>query len=80
VQENPNAWLDLSSCPPTRLRAYFGDLEALAPRTVWGSDWPGPGVPGMGANVEAFLALGLSAEANRAILHDNLTRILARAV
>jgi predicted TIM-barrel fold metal-dependent hydrolase len=80
VQEFPNAWLDLSSCPPQRLRAYFGDLEALAPRTLWGSDWPGPGVPGMGANVEAFLRLGLSEKANRLILHDNATALLSDVV
>jgi uncharacterized protein len=80
VEEFDNAWLDLSSCPPSRLAAYFGDLEALASRTLWGSDWPGPGVPGMGANVRSFLALGLSTQANRAILHDNATRLLARVV
>ncbi|MFA5944972.1 MAG: amidohydrolase family protein [Candidatus Thermoplasmatota archaeon] len=76
VDEFDNAWLDLSSCPPSRLAAYFGDLEALAPRTLWGSDWPGPGVPGMSANVAAFLKLGLSDAANRAILHDNAQRLL----
>ena len=76
VEGFDNAWLDLSSCPPHRLRDYFGDLEALAPRTLWGSDWPGPGVPGMGANVEAFLKLGLSAAANDAILRGNAERLL----
>ena len=80
VDEFGNAWLDLSSCPPQRLAAYFGDLDALADKTLWGSDWPGPGVPGMGANVEAFLNLGLSEKANRAILHDNAKRLLARVV
>ena len=73
----PNAWLDLSSCPPSRLGDYFGDLERLASRTLWGSDWPGPGVPGMRANVDAFLSLGLSEDTNRAILHDNAARLLA---
>jgi hypothetical protein len=72
----PNAWLDLSGCPPHRLYHYFGDLEALAPRTLWGSDWPGPGVPGMGANVEAFMGLGLSERAHRLILHDNAVRLV----
>ncbi len=78
----PNALLDLSSCPPRRLPDYFGGfagLEALAPRTLWGSDWPGPRVPGMGANVDAFLRLGLPAKAVRAILRDNSQKLLARA-
>ncbi len=76
VAEHQNAWLDVSSCPPSRLRDYFGDLEALAARTLWGSDWPGPGVPGMGKNVASFLALGLSDKANRLILHDNAASLL----
>lgn len=76
VQRFPNAWLELSSCPPRRLPDYFGDLEALADRCIWGSDWPGPGVPGMGANVDAFLQLGLSAKATRAILHDNALKLI----
>ena len=80
VDRFDNAWLDLSSCPPGRLRHYFGDLESRAQRTLWGSDWPGPGVPGMGANVEAFLALGLSPAANHAILADNAKRLLAAVV
>jgi predicted TIM-barrel fold metal-dependent hydrolase len=79
LRAHPNAWLEVSSCPPKRLPEYFGDLEALAPRTIWGSDWPGPKVPGMGANVDSFLALGLSPKANRLILHDNATSLLAKS-
>lgn len=77
LDEHANAWLDVSSCPPKRLPAYFGDLEPLAARTLWGSDWPGPMVPGMGANVEAFLQLGLSRAANQRILRDNALGLLA---
>jgi uncharacterized protein len=77
LRKYPNARIDLSSCPPKRLPEYFGDLEALADRLVWGSDWPGPKVPGMGANVKAFLALGLSEGTNEAILRGNALRLLA---
>lgn len=76
VHRFPNAWLELSSCPPRRLPDYFGDLEQLADRCIWGSDWPGPGVPGMRTNVDAFLRLDLSEKANRAILHDNAVSII----
>ena len=76
VEGHENAWLDLSSCPPKRLRDYFGDLEQVADRAVWGSDWPGPGVPGMAENVEAFLALGLSTRACQQVLHDNAEGLL----
>lgn len=79
VRSHANAWLDVSSCPPKRLAHYFGALEALAPKMLWGSDWPGPGVPGMGANVDSFIGLGLSVAAQRMILHDNATRLLQGA-
>lgn len=79
VHRFPNAWLELSSCPPRRLADYFGDLEQLADRCVWGSDWPGPGVPGMKANVDAFLALGLPPQANRAILRENALKLIPLA-
>ncbi len=85
VADHPNAWLDLSSLPPKRIPQWFGDLDApladgppLFARTLWGSDWPGPKVPGMGANVQAYLDLGFSDEANRAVLHDNITALLGR--
>lgn len=74
---HPNTWLDLSGCPPSRLGDYFGDLRAISERVLWGSDWPGPRVPGLAANVEAFLELGLGAEAEARILHDNAVRLLS---
>ena len=75
----PNVWIDLSSCPPHRLAHYFGDLATLSHRLLWGSDWPGPGVPGMRANVEAFRALDIPAVAQRRILQDNADSLLASA-
>jgi predicted TIM-barrel fold metal-dependent hydrolase len=73
----PNAWLEISGCPPHRLTDYFGDLAPLASRTLWGSDWPGPGVPGMRKNVEAFEALGLPQAAQEDILHNNADRLIS---
>lgn len=77
VAEHPNAWLELSSMPPKRIPEWFGDLDQLAARCIWGSDWPGPKVPGMRANVDSFLALGLSERSNELVLHDNAARLLA---
>lgn len=88
VARHPDAWLDLSSLPPKRIPAWFGDLGrafpdgrggtvTLAHRTLWGSDWPGPKVPGMGANAAAFVALGFSADAQGRVLHDNAVGLLA---
>ncbi len=76
--DTPNVWLDLSGIPPRRLPRYFPRLAAVAGRTLFGTDWPSPGVRDIGANVEAFLALEetyLPDEAKRAILQDNALRL-----
>lgn len=75
-----NAWIDFSGCPPSRLRDYFGDLDAVAPRTLWGTDWPGPKVPDMKTNLDAFRMLGLTSGSQELILHDNAARLLASVV
>jgi predicted TIM-barrel fold metal-dependent hydrolase len=67
--------LDLSGIPPSKLLEHLPRLAEVADRCLWGSDWPGPGVPDMRANAEAFLALDLPEAARRAILHDNAARL-----
>ena len=39
----PNVWIDLSGLPPHRLPAYYArhDLNRLARKCIFGSDWPG---------------------------------------
>jgi predicted TIM-barrel fold metal-dependent hydrolase len=71
----PNVYLELSSVPPARLLEYFPKLESLAGKTVFGSDWPGPGVKDIGANVAAFRTLPLSPDAQRAILEENARKV-----
>jgi predicted TIM-barrel fold metal-dependent hydrolase len=68
-------YLEISSIPPQNLLNYFPDLERLADKVLWGSDWPGPMVPGMKANVERFLPLPLSDAAKQRILYDNAARL-----
>jgi len=77
ARRHPQIWLDLSGIPPQRLLHYLPKLADLAPRSLWGSDWPGPGVPDMRRNVEQFLELGLPEAACRAILHENSLRLFA---
>jgi predicted TIM-barrel fold metal-dependent hydrolase len=64
-----NVWIEISGLPPHRLPEYFArfDLERLAQKWVFGTDWPG--APGIRANAEAVSALGLPA--------DTLARVLA---
>lgn len=75
VRRHPNVHLEISGIPPARLLEYFPRLEDIADKTVWGTDWPSPGIKSMRANVEAFMALPLSDRARRAILHGNAERV-----
>jgi hypothetical protein len=75
VRRHPNVHLELSGIPPAKLLEYFPRLEAIKDKTVWGTDWPSPGIISMRRNVEQFQALPLSEEAKRKILYENAARI-----
>lgn len=75
ARRHPNVHLDLSSIPPQRLLHYLPRLERLAPKCLWGTDWPGPGAPSLRHNLDAFLEVELSEASRRAILHDNAARL-----
>jgi len=74
----PNVWLEVSGIPPTRLLEYFPRLAQLAEKTLFGTDWPGPGVKDIRANLVAFRALPLTADTQRAILEENPLRVFPR--
>lgn len=74
----PNVWLELSGIPPTRLLEYLPRLADLAPKAIFGTDWPGPGVKDMRKNIDAFRAIGLSAEHQRMILEENPCKVFPR--
>ncbi len=76
ARRHPNVWLELSGIPPKRLLQALPRLAEGAERCLWGSDWPGPGVPDPRRNVEEFLALGLPDPAVRAILDGNSRRLV----
>jgi predicted TIM-barrel fold metal-dependent hydrolase len=42
---------------------------------LFGTDWPGPGVPDMGGNLEQVKALPISEDAKRAILSENALKL-----
>ena len=71
----PNVYLEISSIPPQNLLKYFPDLEKLADKAIWGSDWPGPMVKGMGENLKRFLELPLADDSKQKILYDNASRL-----
>ena len=75
LRRSKNVFLDISSIPPQNLLQYFPRLEQLADQTMFGSDWPGPGVKDVGANLERFKALPLTEETKRKILRETALRV-----
>lgn len=68
VRRHPNVYLDISGIPPKSLLQYFPRLEEIASKTLFGTDWPGPGVPDIKRNLDEFRALPLSASVQQQIL------------
>ena len=79
LRRHANFWGDVSGIPPKGLLRYFPRLEAVADRLLWGTDWPGPMVPGMRENLDEFLALDLSDVVKRKLLQDNPDRLFGPA-
>ena len=75
VRRHKNVYMDISGIPPQRLLDYFPRLEEIADKVLWGTDWPGPGVPEIRSNVERFRALPLREDAKQKILYDNAERL-----
>ena len=75
LRRHPNVHLELSGIPPARLLEYFPRLADVAHKTLWGTDWPSPGVHDLRKNLDAFRALPLSADVQRAILSDTSLRL-----
>ncbi len=70
-----NVFLDISGIPPKTLLDYFPRLQEIATKTLFGTDWPGPGVPEIKRNLDDFRRLDISEPAKRAILSETALRI-----
>src|SRR5215472_17023979 len=68
LRRHANVYLDISGIPPKALLQYFPRLEEIAHKTLFGTDWPGPGVPEIEGNLADFRALPLSEAAKEQIL------------
>lgn len=71
----PNVFLDISGIPPKRLLEWFPRLEEIADRTMFGTDWPSPGVRSIGENLSQVRALPLSDSAREWILWRTAERL-----
>jgi uncharacterized protein len=74
----PNVWLELSGVPPSALLEYFPRLPRLVDKLLFGTDWPGPGVRSIRANLEQFRALPLPPGAATKVLEENPLRVFPR--
>ena len=75
LRRHANVFLDISDIPPKLLLNYFPRLEEIAHKTLFGTDWPGPGVPEIKTNLDDFRALPLREETQREILSRTALKI-----
>jgi uncharacterized protein len=75
LRRHPNVFLDISGIPPKLLLKYFPRLEEIAHKTLFGTDWPSPGVREIKSNLDAFLALPLSEESRQQVLRGTALRM-----
>lgn len=68
IRRHANVYLDISGIPPKALLKYFPRLEEIASKTLFGTDWPGPGVPDMKQNLDDFRSLPLEKSVQQQIL------------
>ncbi len=70
VRRHPNVYLDTSGIPPKTLLKYFPRLEEIAHKSLFGTDWPGPGVPEIKRNLDDFKSLPVSPASLTAMLEQ----------
>jgi predicted TIM-barrel fold metal-dependent hydrolase len=75
VRRHANVFLDLSGIPPRTLLRYFPRLEEIAAKSLFGTDWPGPGVPEIIKNLEDFRALAISDQVKQQMLSKTAAAI-----
>ena len=69
-----NVFMEVAGLPPQKLLDYFPELERLADKVIFGSDFPGG--PDIKKNLDAVRALPLRDETKEKILGGNAARIL----
>lgn len=75
VRRHKNMHTDISGIPLLKLLKYFPRLEQIANKVLWGTDWPGPGMPEIRKNIQQFRSLPISEGAKSKILYGNAARL-----
>ncbi|BFH73789.1 amidohydrolase family protein [Sulfurisphaera javensis] len=71
VRIRKNIYAEISSIPPKKLLEYLPRLEEISYKTIYGSDYGGPGVKSLSENLRNFLSLNISSEAKEKITNKN---------
>lgn len=69
-----NVYMEVSGLPPQKLLHYFPELERLADKVIFGSDWPG--MPFIARNMALIRELPLKESTKAKILGENAARVL----
>ena len=69
-----NVFMEVAGLPPQKLLTYFPELERLADKVIYGSDWPG--VPTICENLQAVRELPIAEDPKRKILGENAVKLL----
>jgi predicted TIM-barrel fold metal-dependent hydrolase len=75
LRRHKNVYLDISGIPPKSLLTYFPRLEEIAGKTLFGTDFPSPGIPHIKPNLDAVKALPISEESRNKILSETALSI-----
>jgi predicted TIM-barrel fold metal-dependent hydrolase len=69
----PNVWMELSGLPARRIAQLFPELERVADRVLFGSDWPSS--PSIARLAEQFREMPFSTELIENALWGNASRL-----
>lgn len=75
LRRHHNLYLDISGIPPKLLLQYFPRLKEIASKTLFGTDWPSPGVKDIRQNIDEFRGLPLPEEVKEQILSQTALTI-----
>ncbi len=67
-------YIDVTGLPPKKLLEYFPELDKVASKVLFGSDWPA--IIDIKANVKQILSLPLEEDTKTAILYENAKMLL----
>ena len=69
-----NVYMEVAGLPPQKLLSYFPELDRIADKVLFGSDWPS--IKDIEKNIDVIRALPLADDAKEKILGKNAAKLL----